>query len=187
MAIGPFTKMNWQNKLVDANPRLFGAPAWAYPECNDRWRKLLKRCCSRIESALQPDETLTTKQIKEKYATLRFYTMANFRRRSGRRSIMRYLSRGPAAPSPAKFAGPRGSQCDDHPTDSTGGPGRHSKCLPCSPVGMTETTPSVAGVLPLEKRHRLRIAIPPHTSCKKGCSVPARTLISRPPNKWRPQ
>jgi hypothetical protein len=53
-------------QLVDTNPRLFGAPARAYPECNEGWRELFERCCSRIESALQPDETLTIEQIKEK-------------------------------------------------------------------------------------------------------------------------
>jgi hypothetical protein len=53
-----------------------GSPgaAQATPECGEGWRDLLERGCARIRAAVQADGgSLKATQIKEKYATLRFY------------------------------------------------------------------------------------------------------------------
>jgi hypothetical protein len=70
---------DWRIDLVEAHPGLFQPPAGVpeaaqgYPECGDGWRDLLERACARIEAALAQGGTFRALQIKEKYATLRFY------------------------------------------------------------------------------------------------------------------
>jgi hypothetical protein len=64
---------NWRIEFMEAHPRLFGGSSQGYAECGEGWRDLLERACVRIEAALGPDDTFETRQIKEKYATLRWY------------------------------------------------------------------------------------------------------------------
>jgi hypothetical protein len=70
---------DWQVKLMQAHPRLFGDPsgrpdaAQGYPNCEEGWRDLLERCCVRIETALAEGGVLRVLQIKEKFGALRFY------------------------------------------------------------------------------------------------------------------
>lgn len=64
---------NWRMEFMAIHPRLFGVGSQGYPECGEGWRDLLERACVRIEAALGPDDTFETRQIKEKYGTLRWY------------------------------------------------------------------------------------------------------------------
>jgi hypothetical protein len=70
---------DWGGDLVDAYPSLFHRPAGGsgpscYPECGEGWRDLLERACGRIQAAVDGGGgTFTATQIKEKFATLRFY------------------------------------------------------------------------------------------------------------------
>jgi hypothetical protein len=71
---------DWRVELVKAYPDLFhplpDSPgvAQASPECGAGWRNLLERACARIRAAVQADGgSFKATQIKEKYATLRFY------------------------------------------------------------------------------------------------------------------
>jgi hypothetical protein len=71
---------DWRQQLLEAYPDLFrppaGAPeaAQASPECGAGWRDLLERACARIRAVVQADGgSFKATQIKEKYATLRFY------------------------------------------------------------------------------------------------------------------
>jgi hypothetical protein len=71
---------DWRVELVRAYPDLFhplpDSPgvAQASPECGEGWRDLLERACTRIRAAVQADGgSFKATQIKEKYATLRFY------------------------------------------------------------------------------------------------------------------
>lgn len=72
-------RRGWRVELVEAYPDLFhpaGDPpsAQGWPEVGDGWRDLLERACARIRAAVQADDgTFHAIQIKEKYATLRFY------------------------------------------------------------------------------------------------------------------
>ena len=69
---------DWRIALIEAHPNLFHPPAGrpeaarGYPSCEDGWRDLLERACDRIEAALAGG-TFRALQIKEKFATLRFY------------------------------------------------------------------------------------------------------------------
>jgi hypothetical protein len=60
-------------EFMEAHPRVFGDFSQGYPECGEGWRDLLERACVRIEAALGPGDTFEAQQIKEKYATLRWY------------------------------------------------------------------------------------------------------------------
>jgi hypothetical protein len=71
---------NWRVELVTAYPDIFHPPAGApeaaqgSPECGEGWRDLLERACARIRAAVQADGgSFKATQIKEKYASLRFY------------------------------------------------------------------------------------------------------------------
>ena len=70
---------DWQVKLMQAHPRLFGDPsgrpdaAQGYPNCEEGWRDLLERCCAGIEAALAEGGAFRVLQIKEKFGALRFY------------------------------------------------------------------------------------------------------------------
>jgi hypothetical protein len=70
---------DWKIELIRAHTRLFHPPkghlegAQGYPECNEGWRDLLERACSRIEGSLGRRNTFRVLQIKEKFGTLRFY------------------------------------------------------------------------------------------------------------------
>jgi hypothetical protein len=66
---------DWRDSLLEAHPKLFGAPAraTAFPECGGGWRDLLEVACTRIETALVGGDSIQVEQIKEKYGTLRFY------------------------------------------------------------------------------------------------------------------
>lgn len=71
---------NWRAALVEAYPDLFHPPAdhpgvaQACPECGEGWRDLLEHACVRIRAAVQADGgSFKATQVKEKYATLRFY------------------------------------------------------------------------------------------------------------------
>jgi hypothetical protein len=71
---------DWRVELVEAYPDLFHpladhpGVAQASPECGEGWRDLLERACARIRVAVQADGgSFKATQIKEKYATLRFY------------------------------------------------------------------------------------------------------------------
>lgn len=65
--------------MIEAHRRLFQPPKGrpeaspGYPECEDGWRDLLERACSRIEAALDRRTTFRVVQIKEKFGTLRLY------------------------------------------------------------------------------------------------------------------
>jgi hypothetical protein len=69
----------WQSELVARHPRLFHIPAGGpeaahgYPQCEEGWRDLLERACDRIETALAEGGAFNALQVKEKFATLRFY------------------------------------------------------------------------------------------------------------------
>jgi hypothetical protein len=69
---------DWRIALIEAHPNLFHPPAGrpeaarGYPTCGDGWRDLLERACDRIEAALDGG-TFGAWQIKEKFASLRFY------------------------------------------------------------------------------------------------------------------
>jgi hypothetical protein len=70
---------DWRTELVEAYPDLFppvGDPpaAQGWPSVGDGWRDLLERACARIRAAVQANGgSFKATQIKEKYATLRFY------------------------------------------------------------------------------------------------------------------
>ena len=70
---------DWRIELSEAHPGLFRPPeehpaaASGYPWCDEGWRDLLERLCVRIESALRVGEMIRIAQIKEKFASLRFY------------------------------------------------------------------------------------------------------------------
>jgi len=73
-------RTSWQSALIARHPSLFnvaqhgGTYTPGYPECNEGWRDLLERACTRIEAAVIADGgTFSALQIKEKYGTLRFY------------------------------------------------------------------------------------------------------------------
>jgi hypothetical protein len=76
----PRVMRNWRLGPVEAYPDLFhpvGDPpaAKGFPEVGDGWRDLLERACTRIRMAIQADGgTFKGTQVKEKYATLRFYS-----------------------------------------------------------------------------------------------------------------
>jgi hypothetical protein len=71
---------DWRIELVEAYADLFHplaehpGVAQASPECGEGWRDLLEGACARIQAAVQADHgSFKATQIKEKYATLRFY------------------------------------------------------------------------------------------------------------------
>lgn len=71
---------DWRVELVEAYPDLFHpladrpGVAQASPECGEGWRDLLDRACARIRAVVQVDGgSFKATQVKEKYATLRFY------------------------------------------------------------------------------------------------------------------
>ena len=66
---------DWRVKLMQAHPRLFGRPdaAQGYPTCEEGWRDLLERCCTRIEASVVEDDAFRVLQMKEKFGALRFY------------------------------------------------------------------------------------------------------------------
>lgn len=71
---------DWRIELIEAYPDLFhplpGNPpaAQGWPEVGDGWCDLLQRACARIRAAVQADVgSFKATQLKEKYATLRFY------------------------------------------------------------------------------------------------------------------
>jgi hypothetical protein len=70
---------DWRVELVEAYPDLFhpsGDPpsAQGWPCVGDGWCDLLQRACARIRAVVQTDGgSFKATQLKEKYATLRFY------------------------------------------------------------------------------------------------------------------
>jgi hypothetical protein len=70
---------DWRTDLIKAHPRLFharaGVPqaARGYPACGDGWRELLNSACAKIDAAISEGESFNVLQIKEKWATLRFF------------------------------------------------------------------------------------------------------------------
>jgi hypothetical protein len=52
--------------LTDEPDRSFG-----YPLCEEGWRDVLQRLCTRIESALRADETVQFVRIKQKFGLMR--------------------------------------------------------------------------------------------------------------------
>lgn len=70
---------DWRTDLIKAHPKLFHAPAGVpqaakgYPACGNGWRDLLNTACEKIEAAIAEDESFRVLQIKEKFATLRFF------------------------------------------------------------------------------------------------------------------
>jgi len=71
---------DWRIDLIEAHPDLFHplpdnpGVAKASPECGEGWRDLLQRACARIRAVVQADGgSFKATQVKEKYATLRFY------------------------------------------------------------------------------------------------------------------
>ena len=73
------TTPDWRIELLKAHPRLFRGSidkpyaAEGYPNCEEGWRDLLERACTRIEAALMEGGAFRVLQIKEKFGTLRFY------------------------------------------------------------------------------------------------------------------
>jgi hypothetical protein len=70
---------DWRTELVEAYPDLFhpsGNPpsAQGWPCVGDGWRDLLQRACARIRAVVHTDGgSFKATELKEKYATLRFY------------------------------------------------------------------------------------------------------------------
>jgi hypothetical protein len=70
---------DWRVELVLTYPDLFhpvGHPpaAMGWPSVGDGWRDLLERACVRIRAAVRAEGgTFCATQVKEKYATVRFY------------------------------------------------------------------------------------------------------------------
>ena len=71
---------DWRAKLIEAYPDIFHplpdnpGVAEASPECGEGWRDLLDRACARIRAVVHADGgSFKATQVKEKYATLRFY------------------------------------------------------------------------------------------------------------------
>jgi hypothetical protein len=68
---------DWRIELMTAHPRLFkimtGEPerSFGYPLCEAGWRDILVRLCTRIESALQENDTFEFVRIKQKFGVLR--------------------------------------------------------------------------------------------------------------------
>jgi hypothetical protein len=74
------TVRGWQSDLVTRYPDLFnvaqhgGTYTPGLPECGEGWRELLERVCARIQALVVADGgTFSVLQVKEKYASLRFY------------------------------------------------------------------------------------------------------------------
>ena len=69
---------DWRIDLMKAHPRLFeimtGEPerSFGYPLCEAGWRDVLVRLCTRIEDALQDNETFQFVRIKQKFGVARF-------------------------------------------------------------------------------------------------------------------
>jgi hypothetical protein len=69
---------DWRVDLMKAHPRLFeimtGKPerSFGYPLCEAGWRDVLVRLCTRIEKALQYNETFQFVRIKQKLGIARF-------------------------------------------------------------------------------------------------------------------
>jgi len=68
---------DWRIDLMTAHPRLFkittGEPerSFGYPLCEAGWRDVLVKLCTRIENALQGNETFQFVRIKQKFGVLR--------------------------------------------------------------------------------------------------------------------
>jgi len=69
---------NWRIDLMKAHPRLFkiitDSPerSFGYPRCESGWRDVLVRLCTRIENALQYNETFRFIRIGEKWGVALF-------------------------------------------------------------------------------------------------------------------
>jgi len=69
--------LDWRRDLMLQHPRLFLALAaersrsFGYPLCEQGWRDILERLCSRIEIALRDRETFEFVRIKQKLGILR--------------------------------------------------------------------------------------------------------------------
>lgn len=67
----------WRIDLMKAHPRLFEIMydepdrSFGYPLCEAGWRDVLVRLCTRIESALQYNETFQFVRIKQKFGIAR--------------------------------------------------------------------------------------------------------------------
>jgi hypothetical protein len=68
---------DWRIAVMQAHERLFdlipGAPGRSigYPLCEAGWRDILERLCTRVETALQENDTFTFVRIKQKFGVLR--------------------------------------------------------------------------------------------------------------------
>ena len=69
--------VNWRLDLMLSHPRLFEIMSdephlsFGYPNCEEGWREILETLCTRIETALQEDETFQFVRIKQKFGILR--------------------------------------------------------------------------------------------------------------------
>jgi hypothetical protein len=69
---------DWRIDLMKAHPRLFEIRpdepdrSFGYPLCEAGWRDVLVRLCTRIENALQYNETFQFVRIKQKFGIGRF-------------------------------------------------------------------------------------------------------------------
>ena len=71
-----YEKRDWRRELVLAHPDLFDPvsdPPRVEADVGDGWRDLLERLCGRMETALQPGETIRITQVVKKSASLRVY------------------------------------------------------------------------------------------------------------------
>ncbi len=66
-------KLEYRNKLIESFPKIFDSDF--YFECDEGWCNLLFDLCSKIQSYCDEGkcEQVKATQIKEKFATLRFY------------------------------------------------------------------------------------------------------------------
>jgi hypothetical protein len=69
--------VNWRLDHMLSHPRLFEVMSdephlsFGYPLCEEGWREILETLCTRIESALQEDESFQFVRIKQKFGILR--------------------------------------------------------------------------------------------------------------------
>jgi hypothetical protein len=68
---------NWRLDFMRAHPRVFEIMAdepelsFDYPNCEEGWRDVLERLCSRIEAALREGETFEFIRIQQKFGLVR--------------------------------------------------------------------------------------------------------------------
>jgi hypothetical protein len=69
--------VNWRLELMLSHPRLFEVMSdephlsFGYPNCEEGWREILEALCTRIETALQVNESFQFVRIRQKFGILR--------------------------------------------------------------------------------------------------------------------